>query len=163
MPSNVAVRRNLTFQPAGAGSPTDLQDLPRVWGEITEGHPYSPPELRGTGFTVIPTAVGLIPRNRLPHRLIVLIEGHVSYAEAITDPDLQADDVALARSQLKALFDATGDDEGELRVDDEGGQTWSLACRPEPIVWEPNPPDPLWQTWSVRLIAYAVPAWQAVS
>lgn len=163
MPSDVAVLRNLTFTPAGAGSPTDLQDLPRVFGEIDEGGPGQPAELRGAGFTVIPTADGLIPRNRRLSRLIVLITGSVSFDPAITDPDDQLADVADAKAELLALFTPLGDDEGELRVDDEAGRTWALMCRPEPMVWPANPPDPLWQTWSVRLVAYTAPAWVPVS
>lgn len=159
MPSNLAVLRNLTFQPAGAGAPTDLQDHPRIWGEIAEGGPGTPPELRGPGFTVIPTAVGLIPRNRVVHRHIVLIEGRVTFDPALTDPDAQLADTAAARYELEALFAATGSAEGELRVDDEAATTWTLTCRPEPMVWPPDPPTPTELLWTVRLVAYASPAW----
>jgi hypothetical protein len=155
MPSDIAVLRNLTYQKAGAGSPTDLQNWPRIFLECIEGGPDWLAEYRGRDG-VTPYRDGQRAGVWRPNRLGIMLSGAVQGTGA--DEDAQRSDTAQARQELFDLFE--GRLPGGLSLDTEDGVTWAIDARVETVLWGP-PPAPTYQPIVVRLIAIDPPYWTA--
>jgi hypothetical protein len=148
MPSTVATLRNLEYEG------TDLQDFPRIFLEIIEGMPDTPPEVRGDDRTV-PYRSGQVYSPRRYHRLPILLKGWVA-GEGV-DEAAQRSDTATARAELRTLFDTTAG-LGTLTVTTEDGTDWTIEAYPESVVWEADPPVPTHWPVMVRLIAIGDPS-----
>lgn len=152
-----ALYTGLTFQKAGAGSPTDLQDFPRVFLQIAEGGPETSPDTRGSNSTT-PYRDGQRYGPRRADRLPIMLNGWVE-GEGDTTDERWAD-TATARRELFELFEVTAG-EGVLSVTTEDGTVWTINAYPEVFLPEWQPATPLKQGISVRLVAIDPPEWEA--
>jgi hypothetical protein len=127
----------------------DLQDHPRIFLQIVEGGPDTPPEVRGEDRTV-PYRSGKVYSPRRYDRLPILLKGWV--AGQGSDEDTRKADTATARAELRTLFDTTAG-LGTLNVTTEDGTDWTIEAYPESVVWEAEPQVPTFWPVMVRLIA----------
>src|SRR4029077_20582411 len=82
MTSAIPVQDHLSFKKAGAGSFTDLQNLPTgIFLEIVSGGPDDTPEVRGTDSRT-PYLAGQTYGPRREDRLVIMLEGWVAGAGA---------------------------------------------------------------------------------
>lgn len=153
MPSTVAVLTGLTYRG------TDLQDFPRIFLQLVEGGPDASPEMRGED-RVIPYRRGRIHGPKRADRLPIMLKGWVAGEGA--DEATQRADTALARQELKALFDPELG-EGELKVATEDGTVWTANAESEVFLPESDPDIPTFWGVSVRLMAIDPPEWTAGS
>lgn len=158
MPSTVAVLTGLTFEKAGSGTPTDLQDFPRVFFQLVEGGPDASPSMRGSDRTM-PYRRGQIFGPKRADRLAIQLEGWV--AGEGDDEAEQRSDTATARQEMFVLFD-TEAGEGTLTVVTEDGMVWEATAYVEVFLPDALPKVPTHCGISVRLIAIDPPNWTAV-
>lgn len=154
MPPRIAIFTDLTFQKAGAGAPTALQDLPRLFFELTKGGPHEQPDARGADAPFIGTdGQWATPRRR--NCLPLELEGWVA-GEGATEL-LQRAAAAVARRAIRDLFWPSAGI-GTLTCQDEDGTAWTIDAQPERLKWDENPPAPTHWPGRVELLACG-PLW----
>lgn len=104
---------------------TTVGNVPRIVLRCVRGLDDAP-EVRGED-TVIPSAEGRVPRNRVWDRRVIELYGFVAGTGA--SETAQRADVRSALETLRTLFDPTGDP-ATLVVTLEDGSTATISARP---------------------------------
>jgi hypothetical protein len=124
------VERGVTYR--GTSLVEFVSDVPRIVLRCVSGLD-SGPQVRGVD-TLIPSAAGMVPRNRVRHIRRIVLEGFVMGTGA--DHDAQRADFRDAIEEMRDLFDPTLS-AGTLIVDLEDGGTATISARtmPEEPEW----------------------------
>jgi hypothetical protein len=126
---------------------TSVGGMPRLITRLDRGLDTSP-EVRGQD-TVIPGAVGQVPRARVWHQRTIELE--IIVMGTGTTESLQLADTRAALDALAALLDPTRDP-AVLVVELEDGSTRSISARPVNVLHDDGE-VPTRRTLSVELVA----------